>query len=269
MAQTTIVVPCFNEAGRLPVDIFADHARKHGDTDFVFVNDGSRDRTLEVLHELEARMPERIAVLDQQPNRGKAEAVRVGMNAAFERGSRYAGYFDADLAAPLEEIPRLRAVLEAHESIEMVFGARVQLMGRRIDRSRLRHYLGRVFATVASETLGLPIYDTQCGAKLFRVTEATRALFAEPFVGGWIFDVEILARRIAAAGTEGSPDVAEVIYELPLDTWVDVAGSKVGPGDFFRAMLAMWRIRGRYLSTRRATGTPGPPATGGPAAGRE
>lgn len=285
MAHTTIVVPCFDEAGRLPVDAFAHHARKHGDTDFVFVNDGSRDRTLEVLRELEARVPERIAVLDQQPNRGKAEAVRVGMNAAFERGSHYAGYFDADLAAPLTEVTRLRTVLDGHDAIEMVFGARVQLMGRHIDRSRLRHYLGRVFATVASETLGLAIYDTQCGAKLFRVTPTTRALFAEPFVGGWIFDVEIIARRIAAGRAAALTPAEEAIYELPLDTWVDVAGSKVGPADFVRAMLAMWRIRDRYLSKRLGNGfrsergakseanrsarASDPAMTGGPPSGHE
>ena len=258
MAQTTIVVPCFDEADRLPVDAFAEHARKHVDTDFVFVNDGSRDRTLGVLRDLEARAPERIAVLDRQPNAGKAEAVRIGMNAAFERGCRYAGYLDADLAAPLSEIARLRGVLEDHEQVEMVYGARVQLMGRRIQRSRVRHYLGRVFATLASETLGLAIYDTQCGAKLFRVSPLVRTLFAEPFEGGWIFDVEILARRIAAGRDGGLPPVEEAIYELPLDTWVDVAGSKVRPGDFVRATLAMWRIRRRYLRP----GTAGDAATG-------
>ncbi len=247
MPHTIIVIPCFDEAARLPVDAFADYLLENEGTDFVFVNDGSRDGTLDLLRDLERRAPQRICVIDQQPNHGKAEAVRVGMNAAFERGPQFAGYFDADLAAPLSEIARMRAVLESIPSVEVVLGARVQLMGRRIVRSRIRHYLGRVFATVASETLGLAVYDTQCGAKLFRVNPVVRELFAERFVGGWIFDVEILARRIAAGRERDLPEVAGAIYELPLDTWVDVAGSKVSGVDFLRAILAMWRIRGAYL----------------------
>ena len=121
-------------------------------------------------------------MLDQQPNQGKAAAVRAGMRRAFEQGTRYAGYWDAALATPLEEVPRFLDVLDRTPQLTVVFGARVQLLGRSIERSSVRHYLGRIFATVASNVLGLAVYDTQCGAKLFRVDEESRALFAEPFL---------------------------------------------------------------------------------------
>jgi glycosyltransferase involved in cell wall biosynthesis len=248
MSETTIVIPCYDEAGRLPVDAFTDFVQKSEDVDFIFVNDGSRDDTLSLLRNLETRVPGRFSVLDQQPNRGKAEAVRLGMNAAFERGARHVGYFDADLATPLSEVARMVDVLDSREQIEMVFGARVQLLGRRIERHRWRHYLGRVFATVASETLGLQVYDTQCGAKLFRVTPTTRRLFAEPFEAGWIFDVEIIARRIALGRTSVLTPVADAIHELPLDVWVDVAGSKVRAWDYVRAAFEMARVYRRYLA---------------------
>lgn len=247
MAETIIVIPCYDEARRLRVEAFADFVRKTEDVHFLFVNDGSRDATLDVLRALEAREPGRISVLDQQPNLGKAEAVRAGINAALERGARYAGYFDADLATPLGEIRPMIDVLDERPEIEIVFGARVQLMGRNIQRRKLRHYLGRVFATVASESLGLPIYDTQCGAKLFRVSPELAPLFAEPFVASWIFDVEILARLIASRRGSSLPRAAEVIYEYPLTEWVDVDGSKVRAGDFLRSAFEMAAIYRRYL----------------------
>lgn len=95
MPETIIVVPCYNEAKRIPIDQFVDFANRFSDIDVLFVNDGSQDSTPEVLDQLVACDPKRFSVLDQRINRGKAEAVRVGMNEAFARGAAFAGYFDA------------------------------------------------------------------------------------------------------------------------------------------------------------------------------
>jgi glycosyltransferase involved in cell wall biosynthesis len=255
MADVSIVIPCYNEAARLPVDAFLDHAKSHPECDFVFVDDGSRDETLALIRSLEERHPQQFRAIHQPSNQGKAEAVRVGMQSAFEAGARIAGYWDADLATPLFEIGRMQRVLEREPGIEMVFGSRVQLLGRDIRRSALRHYLGRIFATAASLSLGLPIYDTQCGAKLFRVSATTRALFAEPFSSRWVFDVELIARLIAACRGSNAPGAADLIYELPLERWIDVPGSKVRPVDFVRALFEMWRIHRRYLVNGRTAGT--------------
>lgn len=247
MKRTAIVVPCFNEAERLPVDTFAEFSAANPWIGFIFVNDGSTDETAAVLARLRYRDPASFRVLDQHPNRGKAEAVRLGMLAALAENATYVGYWDADLATPLEEIPRMVRVLEERPRCEIVFGSRVQLLGRSIRRKSHRHYLGRIFATAASVTLDLPVYDTQCGAKLFRSTPSTAALFAEPFCSGWIFDVEIVARLIEARRGADLPEAQEVIYEMPLDRWHDVGGSRVRPADFFRAIIAIGRIRKRYL----------------------
>jgi len=246
-ARTCIVVPCYNEESRLRRDEFARFASEHPDVRFLFVDDGSRDGTRALLQDVAAADPDSFSLLALPANRGKAEAVRQGMNRAFDEGAAYAGYWDADLATPLDEIPRFVETLDAHPVLEVLFGSRVQLLGRMIDRRASRHYLGRVGATAISLTLGLAVYDTQCGAKLFRVSPDCKALFAEPFVSGWIFDVEIVARMAEARRGTGRPGPAEVIREIPLWEWRDVAGSKVGPADFLRSMLELYRIHRRYL----------------------
>ena len=253
--DTIIVVPCYNEARRLSVHAFRAFAAADPRVRFLFVDDGSTDETMQVLSRLVAAAPDRFQTIVQPANRGKAEAVRVGMLNAFDGGARYAGYWDADLATPLSEIPRFIDALDAHPEREICFGSRVQLLGREIQRRAFRHYVGRLFATAASLTVRLPVYDTQCGAKLFRVSPAMRALFAEPFLGRWTFDVEIIARMTQqCAGESRRP--YDLMYELPLDEWRDIDGSKVRPLDFFAALIELGLIRRRYagspLVTRRS-----------------
>jgi glycosyltransferase involved in cell wall biosynthesis len=248
MASVTIVVPCYDEAQRLRPDAFLRACQATPGLHFLFVDDGSRDATPSVLRELAAHEPGRLAVLALPENRGKAEAVRAGLREAFSRGHDYVGWWDADLATPLEEIGRFVAALEAAPEREIVFGARIQMLGCEIERSAARHYLGRVFATAASYVLGLPVYDTQCGAKLLRGTPALAALFEEPFTSRWVFEVELLARLIRARRRAGGRPAAESVLELPLLVWRDVPGSKVRPSDFVRGLAALLRIRRRYLA---------------------
>ena len=250
--RCTVVVPCYNEASRLRTDAFATFLESrisHG-VQLLFVNDGSRDATLSVLQALRSRFPDRIRLLDKQPNGGKAEAVRHGMLHAITLGGcEITGFWDADLATPLAQIPDLAAVLLGNPQLTMVFGARVRLLGRAIHRHALRHYLGRCFATTASTLLRLPIYDTQCGAKLFRVTPELGEVLSEPFQSRWIFDVELLARYMARH--RGDPAaVRDRIYEYPLPEWTDVAGSKVSPLDFFKAFGELFEIYKRYLARK-------------------
>jgi hypothetical protein len=129
----------------------------------------------------------------------------------------------------------------------MVFGARVRLLGREISRQPARHYVGRVGATLISSSLGLAIYDTQCGAKLFRTSETVREVFATPFLSRWLFDVEIIARYVQRTGRDAA---AGAIYELPINVWHDVKGSKVKPLDFLRALRDLQKIRRAYNSHR-------------------
>lgn len=238
-----LVIPCYNEEQRLPAEEFRRYRLDGHRVEFCFVNDGSSDGTLRLLKSLEAEEPSRFCVVDQQPNQGKAEAVRKGMLHAFGKNPELVGFWDADLATPLDQIEQFLKIFTARPEIEMVFAARVRLLGRSISRNPRRHYVGRVGATLISSSLGLAVYDTQCGAKIFRVNDTIRSLFADRFLSRWIFDVEIIARFVQQRGRDAA---ANAIYELPIQVWHDVKGSKVRSTDFIRALKDLWKIHRAY-----------------------
>jgi glycosyltransferase involved in cell wall biosynthesis len=238
-----VVVPCYNEELRLPVEAFRAFALDGVRTEFLFVNDGSTDGTQRLLESIVAGDPQRFSLLSLERNSGKAEAVRLGTLAAMDRRPDYCAFWDADLATPLEELGGFLEVVDSRPEIELVMAARVRLLGRSISRNPARHYVGRVGATLISSSLGLAVYDTQCGAKLFRTSDRMRELFNRPFLSRWIFDVEIIARLVRQRGRDAA---ARAIYELPIMTWRDVKGSKVRSTDFFRALKDLWKIHRAY-----------------------
>jgi glycosyltransferase involved in cell wall biosynthesis len=246
MRKTAIVVPCFNEAGRIQPDEFNRCCTLLDHVSFVFVNDASTDTTGEILESLMESMPGRISMITLGQNSGKAEAVRQGMLAAFHENYDYVGFWDADLATPLANIDSFVSILDDSPKTDVVMGARVKLLGRSISRRAFRHYIGRGFATVATLLLQLPVYDTQCGAKLFRNSPHVQQIFEEPFLAKWIFDVEILARYIAMGDRSLQEITSGAIIEYPLETWSDVPGSKLRMKDFFGSGLELFRIWSRY-----------------------
>lgn len=246
--RCVVVVPCFNEAHRLPTQEFHRFLSGTPGISFIFVDDGSTDATLATLTALQQGYEDTIGILHRPFNSGKGEAVRAGLLQALDHSAApVVGFWDADLATPLDTIPELLQTLIDRPEIQMVFGARVKLLGRYIERRAVRHYLGRLFATVVSITLRLPIYDTQCGAKLFRATPEFRKILSEPFDSRWVFDVEILARFIRLRNRDMQA-VQSAIYEFPLRSWKDVAGSKVGAHDFFCAFRDVVKIYLRYIA---------------------
>ncbi len=256
----TLVIPCFNEALRLDERKLLEFAGEHPALRWLLVDDGSTDDTWTILQRLRSRRPDAFDLLRLPRNLGKAEAVRRGMLAALREPTRYVGYWDADLATPLEALLDFSQVLEEHPAIELAIGSRVQLLGRDIVRHAARHYVGRAFATLVSLVLHLKIYDSQCGAKIFRVTEHTEALFRLPFRTRWIFDVELLARLIRLHRPPGSLPVEKLVYEMPLKAWHDVRGSRLRKRDFARAVVDLARV---YLTLRSPGAEPIAPALRG------
>ncbi len=231
MHTTVLVVPCYNEAERLDFAAFATALDTPG-VSLLFVDDGSTDATLGVLQEFATTDP-RIDILTISPNGGKAEAVRRGMLQALDHDPTVVGFFDADLATPVDEVLRLVSEVDARNA-DAIIGSRVATLGTNIDRSHIRHLLGRVFATAAAVALDANVYDTQCGAKVFKNTDILKAALGEPFHSRWAFDVELLGRLLAEDAT---------IVEVPLKCWVHVPGSKIGFAAMVRAGLDLVQIR--------------------------
>lgn len=241
-AGSVLVVPCFNEAGRLDD---GEILRLAGRFTVWLVDDGSTDATRSRLHAIATASGGRVEARANASNLGKAETVRRHLLEACDAGASVVGYYDADLATPVDEMFRLLARLEAGDA-DAVTGARVGLSGRDIRRDASRHYTGRVFSTVASLAMGAPYYDTQCGAKVFRVSGALRAALAEPFRSRWAFDVELLG-RLLAGGPGAAPVPPRRLVEEPLQAWHDIGGSKLTMLDAWKSgveLLLIWRDLG-------------------------
>lgn len=242
MKKVLILIPCYNEENRFPKQVFHDFLLDSANTKvyFLFINDGSTDNTSVIVSELSNDF-EKCSFISLERNVGKAEAIRAGMLSQQSKDFDYVGYFDADLAAPLSQIELLKLSIKQHEMPLMILGARISLLGStQINRKRSRHYIGRIFATIVSNMLRLPIYDTQCGAKLIR-KDLIPIVFKEKFISKWLFDVEILFRI-----KNNFNDAKSKIVEVPLKKWEDVDGSKIGIFYFLRAPFDLLRIYFKY-----------------------
>lgn len=242
MQEVCVIIPCFNEEHRLRGADFLAFLDSHPAASLCLVDDGSDDGTLAVLERLQSRSPDRILVHRLTVNRGKAEAVRAGVLFVAAKGSwPVIGYWDADLSTPLGEIDGLLTALGEAPGCQLAMGSRVKRLGSRIERKVSRHVLGRIFATFASGILGVAVYDSQCGAKLFRA-ESAQVFFGEPFLTRWLFDLEMLVRLRNQAG----PAALEMTREVPLRHWAEVGGSKLKLSDMMTVPLELLKIRSFY-----------------------
>jgi dolichyl-phosphate beta-glucosyltransferase len=232
--KTCLVIPCHDEAARLDMGRFLSSPESYL---LLFVNDGSTDRTAEVVRQ---HLGGRVHLLDLSPNRGKAEAVRSGMLHAVRTpplsDAVWFGYWDADLATPLSEVQSLlRFSRQLDDRVDSIWGSRVYRLGSVIERKLIRHLANRCFATTAGLLLNTRSYDSQCGAKLFR-REVVAAAFGAPFVSRWLFDIELMFRLRDAT-----------VVECPLRQWRDVPGKRSRFAMIaLRGVPDLLRIRARY-----------------------
>jgi glycosyltransferase involved in cell wall biosynthesis len=244
MPEICIIIPFYNEEKRFDVESFNEFVKTHTDISFCLVNDGSSDRTIQILNELQQRFSN-VEALDLKINRGKAEAIRSGVKHLLTKKSySHIAFLDADFSAPLETIPYM---LDYASDKSVVLGSRILYLGSNISRNPFRHYVGRVFATMASEILNLPIYDTQCGAKIFAVKMAEVG-FKDTFVTTWLFDLELIMRIINEFGWDYFMKNSR---EVPLPVWIEKGGSKVKLSYAFKMPFDLLKIRRKYGKVKK------------------
>jgi glycosyltransferase involved in cell wall biosynthesis len=234
----SIVVPAFNEAGRIgssieKIDAFM--SKSPISCELIVVDDGSGDSTSEVVAQAGVKG---LRLVRNERNCGKGFTVRRGVLAA---SGTYVLFTDADLSAPIEEADKLFAVA-VKEGADIVIGSRA------VDRSyiekhqsRVRELGGILFNWMVRLLLGLPLNDTQCGFKLFNRERCLR-VFELQTTPGFGFDAELLylAKRQRLK-----------ICETPV-RWSHTEGSKVsflrdGTRMFFDLLRIRWNaITGRY-----------------------
>ncbi|HZU17246.1 MAG TPA: dolichyl-phosphate beta-glucosyltransferase [Candidatus Dormibacteraeota bacterium] len=225
----SVVVPCYNEEDRLPASLarVASFLEGHGGSfELILVDDGSDDRTLEIIREAGRRFPYVQAL--SLPHRGKGAALAEGVRRS--RG-RLVLLSDADFSTPIEELGRLEAAIA--EGADVAIGSRAAPGAREVDQPLYRRLMGKAFNLLVQALLLPGVWDTQCGFKLFRGPVA-RQLFAQLHTTGFAFDVEVLylARRSGHR-----------VREVPV-RWINSPSSRVSPLRDARAMaLDLLRIR--------------------------
>ncbi len=220
----SIIVPCYNEEKRFPQKEFVEFAKNHPDVLLCFVNDGSKDKTLDVLKKVQSKSPENISVFDMPQNGGKSEAVRQGMlfiNNKFN--INLLGFLDADLATIPEEWLEMAKHKEERPQYGAIVGSRIQRLGANIKRDDDRSLFSGIIKRFIRVILKTPFQDTQCGAKIFHKS-LVPFLFNEEFMTPWLFDVEIFLRLQKKFGRT---TLQKGVLEFPLMHWTEIGDSKL------------------------------------------
>ena len=233
-----VVIPCYNEEDRLLSEEFLDFVDKHSGYHLCFVNDGSKDKTLDVLNNLRKGRESFISVYDCEKNGGKAEAVRLGvLHMAKKVDLDYIGFLDADLSTDLADFDDLVSTIENSE-YKIVSGSRIARMGANITKESARKIISLTVNFIIRKILKMEFKDTQCGAKIFH-KDIINTAFGSKFLTKWLFDVEIFIRVRKQYGLQKAK---QILCEKPLKRWIHADGSKLSMKDSIKIIGQLGQI---------------------------
>jgi dolichyl-phosphate beta-glucosyltransferase len=250
ISSLSIVIPAYNESERLEPSldrVLAFVGRQRRDIEVIVVNDGSSDRTADIVRTYAQRSGGIVRLLENPGNRGKGYSVR---NGTLHAGGVIILFTDADLSSPIEEATKLIDAIE--QGADVAIGSRWARSELQTQRQSLaRQVLGRVFNLMLRILLRLDFKDTQCGFKAFR-RAAARSLFPLQRIEGWGFDPEILflAQKLGFK-------VAEVPVLWGHDDRTRINPLVDGARMVSEMLLIRWNsLTGKYTGTRAVAAHP-------------
>ena len=242
--KTVIIVPCFNEAKRLNRHYFESLSRINK-TLWIFVDDGSTDNTIHILQKLSKIR--NIDFLHISQNVGKSRAIVYGMRHVFStyKDITWLGFLDADAAFSKLDVETIISKTGSIGQFDAIYSSRVKLAGRKILRSKTRHLLARIIATIFGLVWKEIPYDTQSGFKLYRTDKFSDLLLLKPFRTRWFFDIE-LSMRFSKINRSNM-----LVWEEPVYSWTDIPGTKLNIRQSFVVLKDISYIISLMIRQRR------------------
>ena len=237
-----LLVPCYNEEIRFNISYFSfikreiENYTKNLDfqVELMFIDDGSRDGTKNLLALACKQMP--ATILSLEHNIGKGNALRLAMLSVMPKRPKFVAYLDADGAFDKTDV--VNSILTYINSyliaeIDVLSFARISMAGTMIRRNKIRHLIGRVIATIVNLNSQYTFYDSQTGFKIYSGNFLRDIDLEETLKTKWFFDWEIILRASSKVK----------IHELPIPNWRDVHGSKLSIGSALSVLREIIKIK--------------------------
>jgi len=159
MKDLRIIIPAYNEEASIGAVI--DRVRKAcPEAEVVVVNDGSKDRTAEIVRNCGVK------VISNHTNLGKGGATKVGFVHDLNNGINYLAFIDADGTYPPERIPELYDLCK-QRGYDIAVGSR--LIRNNNGMPRIRRLGNKIFADLLTFYSGKRTTDTSTGLRVFNV----------------------------------------------------------------------------------------------------